>query len=433
MDILTERLILELQLQDLSEMPLFRKGKEPALADGEECPWTLYQQELTAVADSLRLAASLQTAVLTDAALIGELSAANITAESDRRLALRMVGRRDDGGPSFRPMAVFDSEPAPDEDELVEQLANSLHLYGLLPVDAPKGEASGSGLTQAIAAQKLRSHRCAICMEPTSPANGILLACGDVYDLDCLRDLVARSTIDASLMPPRCCRIEIPDETIQAALTLAAYAAFQTKRVEFRTVNPTYCSIETCSAFLVPGVDIPPGSDTGRCPRCKTGVCVHCKKAAHGDGDCLSDSTVTALRDLEREMGWQRCYKCNRTIELGTGCNHITCRCRAEFCYVCGLPWKTCPCPLWDETRIVNQAEQHVMAELPHIPAAVRARRIRAEVAHLRAHHECEHSGWKYQRMSGQCQECTHHLDQYLFRCSGCHMLACNRCRRNRL
>lgn len=42
--------------------------------------------------------------------------------------------------------------------------------------------------------------------------------------------------------------------------------------------------------------------------------------------------------------GWRRCYKCNALVEHDQGCSHMTCRCRAQFCYTCGLKWKTCGC-----------------------------------------------------------------------------------------
>jgi len=37
----------------------------------------------------------------------------------------------------------------------------------------------------------------------------------------------------------------------------------------------------------------------------------------------------------------QRCSKCERWVEKNTGCNHMTCICSHEFCYVCGADY---PC-----------------------------------------------------------------------------------------
>jgi hypothetical protein len=34
----------------------------------------------------------------------------------------------------------------------------------------------------------------------------------------------------------------------------------------------------------------------------------------------------------------------------------MTCRCRAEFCYLCSIPWKNCKCSQWDEARLLEEA-----------------------------------------------------------------------------
>ncbi|KZT10448.1 uncharacterized protein LAESUDRAFT_721807 [Laetiporus sulphureus 93-53] len=58
---------------------------------------------------------------------------------------------------------------------------------------------------------------------------------------------------------------------------------------------------------------------------------------------------------------------------------------------------------------------------------------VRVWMDRLRVDHDCHHEGWKYRRGGGRCESCHHDLPFYLFQCNGCAMLACNRCRRNRL
>jgi hypothetical protein len=58
---------------------------------------------------------------------------------------------------------------------------------------------------------------------------------------------------------------------------------------------------------------------------------------------------------------------------------------------------------------------------------------IRETMERLRVDHDCDHTGWKFRRGGGHCESCEKYLPLYLFRCSGCQMHACNRCRRNRL
>lgn len=64
---------------------------------------------------------------------------------------------------------------------------------------------------------------------------------------------------------------------------------------------------------------------------------------------------------------------------------------------------------------------------------AIRQRMIRETMERLRVDHDCDHTSWKFRSGGGRCESCETHLPLYLFRCAGCQMHACNRCRRNRL
>ncbi|KAI6142589.1 hypothetical protein BKA82DRAFT_742921 [Pisolithus tinctorius] len=64
---------------------------------------------------------------------------------------------------------------------------------------------------------------------------------------------------------------------------------------------------------------------------------------------------------------------------------------------------------------------------------AIRQRMIREMAARLQVDHDCQHLNWEYRSGRGRCQICHHALSLYLYRCAGCEMLVCNRCRRNRL
>ncbi|KAM0273939.1 hypothetical protein ACHAQH_008111 [Verticillium albo-atrum] len=49
---------------------------------------------------------------------------------------------------------------------------------------------------------------------------------------------------------------------------------------------------------------------------------------------------------MGEKSGWRRCYKCRALVELAQGCTHMTCRCKAQFCYICGAIWNaTIGCP----------------------------------------------------------------------------------------
>lgn len=106
------------------------------------------------------------------------------------------------------------------------------------------------------------------------------------------------------------------------------------------------------------------------CPECKKTACLDCGCAWHTGFSCdeykvsldryLKDLLLISfnlqsrplfIRDKEDELAmdlatsrnWRRCPKkgCGHTIELGEGCNHITCICGKEFCYLCLHDWIT--------------------------------------------------------------------------------------------
>ncbi|KAL8862391.1 MAG: hypothetical protein Q9178_001400 [Gyalolechia marmorata] len=66
------------------------------------------------------------------------------------------------------------------------------------------------------------------------------------------------------------------------------------------------------------------------------------------------DDATKQFIEIAKKEGWQRCYNCSATVELKEGCNHMTCRCKAEFCMICGVKWKGCDCP-WFNYQTVEQ------------------------------------------------------------------------------
>jgi hypothetical protein len=76
------------------------------------------------------------------------------------------------------------------------------------------------------------------------------------------------------------------------------------------------------------------------CRKCRSRACSTCKRAAHAFGqDCPADWELDAVLQMGEKSGWRRCYKCRTLVELTQGCSHITCRCKAQFCYICGAVW----------------------------------------------------------------------------------------------
>lgn len=63
------------------------------------------------------------------------------------------------------------------------------------------------------------------------------------------------------------------------------------------------------------------------------------------------------------------------------------CRCRAQFCYLCGLTWKKCACPQFAERHLLNRAEQIVDRD---------GGNVNDMMEHLRVNHECVEHNWRW-------------------------------------
>ena len=182
---------------------------------------------------------------------------------------------------------------------------------------------------------------CIICHELCRYFEMFKTPCNHDYCRNCLIALVEAFTRDESLFPLRCCQDPIPVAEVLPTLPLALRFLFERKNAEFSilTGDRLYCSNLNCSSFL--------GSSKGRlsapaikCPHCLLNTCPRCKEPAHPGQECGAG----ALQALAMSRGWQTCPGCKIVVELNKGCNHITCRCRTQFCYLCAARWKTCSC-----------------------------------------------------------------------------------------
>lgn len=115
-------------------------------------------------------------------------------------------------------------------------------------------------------------------------------------------------------------------------IALLVRHAFEAKSREFTTRNRLYCHSPHCSAFIGPAASSPSTIDVRICPSCFKFTCDTCKKAWHL-GPCSAEKVDADVLALARDNGWQTCTNCQNMVELAVGCFHMTCRCRAQWCY----------------------------------------------------------------------------------------------------
>ncbi|KAI5776900.1 hypothetical protein EDC01DRAFT_593516, partial [Geopyxis carbonaria] len=171
-----------------------------------------------------------------------------------------------------------------------------------------------------------------LCTACTDAIQGTIytLPCFHSYCRECLQELLQVSMHDGPF-PPKCCGTEVPGAILRRVANAALFERYELRHEEHAAgPNALYCPQPRCAAF------IPRGSS---CPKCRTRVCVRCKAEAHA-GACEQDAHEKAFQSLKEKEGWRACPACARVVEkVFASCNHMTCRCGAEWCWTCGEPW----------------------------------------------------------------------------------------------
>ena len=184
----------------------------------------------------------------------------------------------------------------------------------------------------------------------------------------CLRRIFTLSATDPQHMPPKCCTQDhIPLKHVEKLFDTKFKMKWNQKYQEYTTKNRIYCPARGCGEWIKPAnihLDTSGGANGGRkygkCGRCRTKVCGTCNGKWHARRECPKDEATQRFAEIAKKEGWQRCFNCSATVELKEGCNHMTCRCRAEFCMVCGLKWKTCDCPWFNYEAVENDRLNHM-------------------------------------------------------------------------
>ncbi|TLD37419.1 zinc knuckle containing protein [Venturia nashicola] len=199
---------------------------------------------------------------------------------------------------------------------------------------------------------------CITCLDDVPARRTARLECKHRMCHSCLKRVFTLSTTDPQLMPPRCCtEKEIPLAHVDKLFDVKFKLLWNRKFAEYATKNRLYCPRKGCGIWIKPkyiGKDKTTGREIGICKECKTEVCKKCNMKWHGRRECDNDEGTKRVLELGKEQGWKRCYNCREMVQLAEGCNHLRCRCKAEFCMVCAKKWKTCDCPWFNLPQELN-------------------------------------------------------------------------------
>lgn len=253
------------------------------------------------------------------------------------------------------------------------------------------------------------SHECTSCFDEVPDKKAVDMPCQHKYCSPCFSQLVLTATSNEATFPPKCCLQEIPKKTMREHLPPKALAQFDEKALEYAVAigNRYYCVSPKCAKWIDTRIARRMNGIL-ECPHCAVKLCTTCRGPQHpSNEDCPQDRGLGPILDQAERAGWRRCYRCRALVELTSGCRHITCKCRAEFCYTCGAKWRTCACTEADQAR----REGEIAARLARFEADQRAEEeeIRAAIAaveeaerQLRKEREAEES-----RLEAEARELT--------------------------
>ncbi|OKL57856.1 hypothetical protein UA08_06595 [Talaromyces atroroseus] len=373
-------LALRLLLADLDALEERQKGKQVAgkLTDSEHAIATM-RSDVIALRDQI-LAVSTSTAMATDQAILMSMAREEVIASQDHQTAVAL-DRTEESVNYFAQIG-----PPPPEDmshnDAVSMVMRDLMNRASLTRQNNAGDTS---LPSNLATQGHNTTiKCVCCLETREPF--LRGYCGHELCRDCAREIYLGAIRDEELYPPRCCGRPFSPGIILQVLEYSEFRAFCEKALEYIAENRVYCAEPTCSTFIPPSAI---HGDNGICPDCHQQTHLPCRALAHPGVDCPLDHTFQGVLAIADTQNWRRCFNCRTMVELERGCNHITCRCGSEFCYVCGLVWKTCHCTLWDDNMIIQVANQAVNDQVaPNARPEVRHDLFNRVLEDLRQHED---------------------------------------------
>lgn len=96
---------------------------------------------------------------------------------------------------------------------------------------------------------------------------------------------------------------------------------YEAKKIEYGTLDRTYCANKVCSVFIVKEYIRGHKAFCVKSP-CNTITCTECKSEWH-DGACPRDQNQELLLAKAQSQGWKRCAKCGALIEHVDGCHRM--------------------------------------------------------------------------------------------------------------
>ena len=191
--------------------------------------------------------------------------------------------------------------------------------------------------------------KCEICLEDFSllDVTNYFLNCNCVLHNKCFDEMVKTAVVNNTL-PVKCpnCGVPIHPNFIEDSLRNANPQLLE-KYEKFSMNNFIQNNSDQYSSCPTPGCEylffFNPGEFNFLCPLCKKNYCLNCKDEWHKNMTCQQYKDSRDVNKLDNQFfqfvkgaKFKMCPKCKYWVEKNQGCNHMKCRCGADFCYLCG-------------------------------------------------------------------------------------------------
>lgn len=193
---------------------------------------------------------------------------------------------------------------------------------------------------------------CAICLEPVSDYETSYIKCNHIFHSECIYkylEVEIESRKSPILCPIEYCREEIDIPVTKDLIGIYLYDYYQNYTFE-NFVQSNSKEFICCPTAGCKFVFLDENLEEFECPNCLNRYCLKCRCIYHEKYSCKDFSKINYdQNDIKfikfvKGANFKQCPKCKYWVEKSDGCNHMTCRCRFEFCYICGGTYNKCNC-----------------------------------------------------------------------------------------
>lgn len=137
-----------------------------------------------------------------------------------------------------------------------------------------------------------------------------------------------------SVYPPHHLRLILPRYYVRRLEAFEHRQNLQAATVEADVAATVYCPCGVVGTVLKR--DLTPTMKNVACAGCHASYCLRCGNNQHDGSACLPPKPT--LKWLNKHT--KPCPRCKAPIEKNDGCNHMTCTCGHQFCWLCLIDWK---------------------------------------------------------------------------------------------